>query len=322
MNKHINDSLISLSPPPTPPPFLLHSNSPSGEATLRFACNQAINILASIRRCINVAMAMRQHARPAATSESRGRTESIMTITGYQALLDRSPRVDPQHHHNITGGAEVEGGGGGAASALPGDTKVKSRSFRSGSGSSLSTVTPSSPTSSAGDVGTSADNVSAEYDEEGVAIPRVHRSSVNSLPCSAYSSSPRASDTFGSDLQRQQELCMQQQQQQQQQQHRNSPQPWAAQQQQLQQTQQWLQQQAVPSDTQQKQQVQQWTQQQQPQQPEVQNLLKNRAGITRNSSVPNGISMATEDKGYSMIGTEGEDFRCCCFLLLFSFSLV
>ena len=240
-----------------------------------------------------------------------------MTVTGYQALLDRSPRVDPQHHHNITGGAEVEGGGGGgAASALPGDTKVKSRSFRSGSGSSLSTVTPSSPTSSAGDVGTSADNVSAEYDEEGVAIPRVHRSSVNSLPgCSAYSSSPRASDTFGSDLQRQQELCMQQWQQQQQQ-HRNSPQPWAPQQQQLQQTQQWLQQQAGPSDTQQKQQVQQWTQQQQPQQPEVQNLLKNRAGITRNSSVPNGISMATEDKGYSMIGTEGEDFRCCCFLLL------
>ena len=298
------------------------SNSPSGEATLRFVSNKANHILASIRRCINVAMAMRQHTRPS-TSDPRNRTESVLTVSAYQALLDRSPRAE----HT---GAEVGGEG-----VLPGDIKVKSRSSRTGSGSSASTMTPASPTSSAGDLGLSADNVSADFDEEGVVVPRRHRVSVNSLAGSLSSSSPKASDIFGSDLQHQQELRMQQwqlqqattlQQQQQQQQrlHGSSPQPWA-QQQQLQQVQQWHQQQAVPLDHQwtQQQQLQQQQQQhaQQLHQPEMQTLLKDRVGITRNSSVPNGISMATEDKGHSIISTEGEDFVAPVFsICLFSFS--
>ncbi|KAK7114319.1 hypothetical protein V1264_000395 [Littorina saxatilis] len=308
-------------------------NSPIGEATFRFVSKDASNILASIRRCISVAMATRQRM-PRTTSDPRTRTESVLTVSGYQALLDRSPRVDETLSEN----------------ELEDPSKVIPRSVRSGSGSSVSTVTPISPTSSAGGVEMRGfgDDLSADCDENYAAVPRRHRTSVVSF-CGSLSSSPgKSSDIFGSDFQHHQELQMQQwqmqqqvmmlQQQQQQQQQpgqfqSQSPLPVAHQyhHQQQQQLAQWNQQQTYPMDqsqqqmyqfqqwngqnispTQQQQHMLFWTQQQQQyvqqqqsqqlQQQHLQNLMKERgAGMVRNSSVPNVVSLDTDDKTPHMI---------------------
>ena len=71
-------------------------NSPKGEATLRLQTDDPNSVLASMRRYISLAMHSRQRQRLSGTStntSSRGRTESVMTVTGYQSLLDRSQQI-------------------------------------------------------------------------------------------------------------------------------------------------------------------------------------------------------------------------------------
>nr|KAG5712962.1 hypothetical protein BaRGS_021756 [Batillaria attramentaria] len=253
-------------------------NSPSGEASLRFLSQKAQQILKSVRRCISIAMATKQRA-GRQSAENRSRTESVLTVSGYQRILDHSGR-----------GLDGGGGAGSGAAEEPREV-VRTRSQRSGSGSSSSTLENiPSPTSSGGDFDLGSTGTPDGLDTDNGAQklpPRVHRVSVHSL---TGSFSNPLTDLFGSGVQYQQQLNVQQWQQQQvaiwQQQHQQQPMN----------QEQCLQQPHCP---------QQWPQQQQQihQQLQAQNpQLLGVTSIPRNSSVPNVGALATDDKGYAAIG--------------------
>ena len=178
-------------------------NSPSGEATFRLLSDNVHSILASIRRCISVAMETRRSSAATASAtqpEVRTRTGSVSTVASFQRLLDRSAPGDP------SAGRE----GPGRDSSRSGKVKA-----RSGSASTESTATTVSPTSSTGELPPfPADNDTDNGDGAGragndgrglaMSLSRRHRVSTTSMPATVFSNSPTASDTLGGDLQLQQ----------------------------------------------------------------------------------------------------------------------
>lgn len=169
-------------------------NSPKGEATIRFISDDANVILTSMRRYISVALAARKRMPPKATSDGpRSRTDSVMTVTGYQGLLDRSEKVSESAIPETAEGPEDSGNGNRK------DLTIKLRS--ESQSSTASTVKPTSPTSSFGDVAmtTSVDNLSSDLEMEMPTVRPKQRVSVHSLGgARQLSSSPNPSLTGSS----------------------------------------------------------------------------------------------------------------------------